>query len=394
MGTSDLTSLSRGGGSGGPNPAVGQNARGRIERAPASDSDSLVVVVPDFSSMFGYEVPPSQWEHAPNLPARGAQCLTVFDDKGDVWVPLWDGMEVGGIGEPGPAGPTGPEGPEGPTGPAGPTGPTGPQGVQGVPGATGAPGAAGAQGPKGDTGATGSQGQRGSLWYSYMGTGTPPAGTFAGEADGDYAVRSNDGELFKRVSGAWVDQTFTIKGATGATGAQGPQGATGATGPAGATGATGPQGATGATGAQGPQGPAGAKGAWPGYGVYRSSNYGLAAGWQGVAWDQTEFSGDGSVGWNGQFVAQATGWYLASFTSLIQNAQGGQIECAWGFNSSYYVRVPLGNTYYYSLCTTRVFYLGAGAGVQPTIWASAVGGLGVVCNGGVGATYASMQRIG
>ena len=45
---------------------------------------------------------------------------------------------------------------------------------------------------------------------------------------------------------------FTIpRGATGATGPQGPKGATGATGP------QGPKGATGATGPQGPQGPAG-----------------------------------------------------------------------------------------------------------------------------------------
>ncbi|EJQ48173.1 Gly-Xaa-Xaa repeat protein [Bacillus wiedmannii] len=50
-------------------------------------------------------------------------------------------------------------------------------------------------------------------------------------------------------------------GATGATGATGPQGATGAQGPAGATGATGAQGPAGATGATGAQGPAGAQGA-------------------------------------------------------------------------------------------------------------------------------------
>jgi len=46
-------------------------------------------------------------------------------------------------------------------------------------------------------------------------------------------------------------QLVAQQGATGPTGATGPQGPTGATGPQGATGATGPQGSTGATGAQG-----------------------------------------------------------------------------------------------------------------------------------------------
>jgi hypothetical protein len=155
MGTADLTSLSRGGGSGGPNQAMATAARGRIEGPPATDADALVVVVPDFSTTFGYQVPSSQWEHASNLPLRGAQCLVIFDDAGDVWVPIWEGMTPGGdiqwpdggeTGEvlgwvgpgsndvdwveaiPGPAGPTGATGPKGDTGTTGPTGPSGPGG--------------------------------------------------------------------------------------------------------------------------------------------------------------------------------------------------------------------------------------------------------------------------
>jgi len=51
-----------------------------------------------------------------------------------------------------------------------------------------------------------------------------------------------------------------LKGATGATGAQGPQGSTGATGAQGTQGSTGAQGVQGATGPQGVQGPQGATG--------------------------------------------------------------------------------------------------------------------------------------
>lgn len=101
----------------------------------------------------------------------------------------------------------------------------------GPPGPTGPAGPIGAAGPIGLTGATGAQGQRGSLEYTYTGAGTPAVGTFSGEADGDYAIRSSDGELFKRITGAWVDQGVSEKGPTGATGATG---ATGPTGPSGA----------------------------------------------------------------------------------------------------------------------------------------------------------------
>jgi hypothetical protein len=55
----------------------------------------------------------------------------------------------------------------------------------------------------------GATGQRGAIWYMYNGTGTPPAGTFVGELDGDWCIRKSDGENFQRVSGAWVDQSFT-----------------------------------------------------------------------------------------------------------------------------------------------------------------------------------------
>lgn len=97
-------------------------------------------------------------------------------------------------------GPTGATGATGATGSTGATGPVGPTGPTGPAGSTGATGATGATGP------TGATGTRGSLWYSYTGTGTPATGTFAGEADGDYCIRSSDDEVFKRISGSWVAQ--------------------------------------------------------------------------------------------------------------------------------------------------------------------------------------------
>jgi microcystin-dependent protein len=75
----------------------------------------------------------------------------------------------------------------------------------------GPPGVAGPSGPPGAASTVpGPPGTRGSQWFTYVGTGTPPAGTFTGEADGDMCVRSSDSEVFKRVSGAWVDQNYAM----------------------------------------------------------------------------------------------------------------------------------------------------------------------------------------
>lgn len=139
----------------------------------------------------------------------------------------------GDTGDVGPAGPQGLQGPQGDAGPAGPAGAQGPAGADGAQGPKGDKGDQGDVGPVGPAGAQGAQGPagaRGSLWYTYNGAGTPPDNTFAGEADGDYAIRSSDDELFKRVGGHWVDQGFSIKGVKGDTGAQGPQGPAGSGG--------------------------------------------------------------------------------------------------------------------------------------------------------------------
>lgn len=73
-----------------------RTVRGSIARAPASDDESLFIVVPGFSLALPYEVIAPRWEHASNLPAVGANCLIVFDDDGDAWCPLWEGMIPGG----------------------------------------------------------------------------------------------------------------------------------------------------------------------------------------------------------------------------------------------------------------------------------------------------------
>jgi hypothetical protein len=95
-------------------------------------------------------------------------------------------------------------------------------------------------------------------WYD--GAGAPSGGL--GE-DGDYYLRTSNGDVYAKASGAWgvVGNILGPQGATGATGATGAQGPTGATGATGAAGATGPQGPAGATGATGSTGSAGADGA-------------------------------------------------------------------------------------------------------------------------------------
>jgi microcystin-dependent protein len=58
------------------------------------------------------------------------------------------------------------------------------------------------------TAGPGPQGQRGSNWFTYTGAGTPAAGTFLNELDGDMAVRASDGEVFRRINGVWTDQNW------------------------------------------------------------------------------------------------------------------------------------------------------------------------------------------
>lgn len=120
-----------------------------------------------------------------------------------------------------------------------------------------------AEGPKGDTGETGTSLRMKNAWTAntayvnnaqYIDIVTQGGNTYSCKAS--------------HTSGASFDSTKWVmiaqKGATGATGLQGPKGDTGAVGaqgPKGDTGATGIQGPKGDTGAAGPQGPKGDTGA-------------------------------------------------------------------------------------------------------------------------------------
>lgn len=124
-------------------------ARGRVVKAPAALDQPMTVVIPNFSLAFEYEVPGFNWSpRGTTLPEVNDECLIVFDEEGDVWVPTWEGVSSY-MGEPGPAGPPGPAGAAGAQGPAGAAGAQGPAGAAG---AAGAPGAAGATGPAGPAG--------------------------------------------------------------------------------------------------------------------------------------------------------------------------------------------------------------------------------------------------
>lgn len=155
-------------------------ARGKIVAPPADDSSPLQVTLIGYSSDLPYEIPATQWMSIPgDLPAKDDTCLVVFDNHGDAWVPVWDGLQVlldtatntiwttagapaANVGSDGdfaidPATWTiyGPKAagawPAGTVlvGPKGDKGDTGDQGIQGDPGPKGDPGDVGPTGPSG-----------------------------------------------------------------------------------------------------------------------------------------------------------------------------------------------------------------------------------------------------
>lgn len=96
----------------------------------------------------------------------------------------------------------------------------------------------GPQGPRGPAGADGGGGGGGSGSTWYDGAGAPSSGL---GVDGDYYLRTSNGDVYHKASGAW-SVTGNIKGADGADGAPGADGADGADGAAGAAGAAGAPG--------------------------------------------------------------------------------------------------------------------------------------------------------
>jgi hypothetical protein len=272
MSIGSFTSMVKGGSA--PTPISDERiVHGTIARTPASDSESLFVVIPAFSLALPYEVVADHWDHAANLPDAGTSCLVTFDERGDAWVPLWEGMVAGSE--------TGPPGPEGPPGPQGDPGPKGDQGDTGLQGATGA------QGPKGDPGTAGAPGTPGAPGA------TGPTGP---------------------------------QGPKGDTGLQGAQGNTGAQGPIGLTGAQGPKGDTGATGATGPTGPQGPTIPVLAARAYRNAAQNIVANtWSKVLLDTAVFDASGNL-WdaaNNRFTAKVAGYYhVTGIATLAVSATG------------------------------------------------------------------------
>ena len=83
----------------------------------------------------------------------------------------------------------------------------------------------------------------GTAWYS--GSGVPSSGT---GVNSDFYLNTANGDVYKKISGAWGSPIVNLIGPAGAAGATGP---IGSTGPAGATGATGPAGTNGTNGTNG-----------------------------------------------------------------------------------------------------------------------------------------------
>jgi hypothetical protein len=76
------------------NPRRPDTLYGRVVKAPAAYDDVMTVIAPYYSPDYQFEVPAGQWQPrsggGPTLPVAGDTCLIVFDDRGDVWVPVWN----------------------------------------------------------------------------------------------------------------------------------------------------------------------------------------------------------------------------------------------------------------------------------------------------------------
>ena len=157
------------------------------------------------------------------------------------------------IAQKGATGATGPQGPKGDTGATGPQGPKGDTGATGPQGSKGDTGAVGAKGATGATGATGTSLRIKGAWAASTAyVNNAQYIDIVTQGGNTYACKTGHTSSTAFDSTSWT--LIAQKGATGATGPQGPKGDTGATGPQGPKGDTGATGAKGATGATGPAG--------------------------------------------------------------------------------------------------------------------------------------------
>lgn len=60
-----------------------------IATTPTDESDTLMVVIPDFHPR--YQWGPCYWQHrgGVSLPTRGDKCLVIFDNNRRPWVVSW-----------------------------------------------------------------------------------------------------------------------------------------------------------------------------------------------------------------------------------------------------------------------------------------------------------------
>lgn len=79
-------------------PAI---CRATVLRAPVSFADGLEVNLEGFGTAYDFEIPGGHWDRRGALPPVGAMCVVVFDDRGDVWVPVILSLEdpAGGGGD-------------------------------------------------------------------------------------------------------------------------------------------------------------------------------------------------------------------------------------------------------------------------------------------------------
>lgn len=92
QGILDRTSLVRGGGPGRPGTTQQRpvTAQVIVAIAPGAVNAEMTVVARGQSLDHGYIVPAGHWQpRGAELPKQGDACLLVFDDLGDVWVPIW-----------------------------------------------------------------------------------------------------------------------------------------------------------------------------------------------------------------------------------------------------------------------------------------------------------------
>jgi hypothetical protein len=149
--------------------------------------------------------------------------------------------DKGDQGEPGIRGKIGRPGEKGKPGRDGKNGAKGDKGDRGAAGRTGKPGNPGKPGPKGEAGKRGPKGDDGLSFHQVK--GVPPRSL---GVDGESAVNSNNGDLYKKVKGSW-GKTGSLRGKDGkhGIGMRGPRGFAGTGGGEPGSGGSGEPGADG-----------------------------------------------------------------------------------------------------------------------------------------------------